>query len=524
MIKNAASDKRYEKKKTNRLLLKYVNKHKHTIRTKSYIMLTDFMEHSSRKVDGQAKAMLVTGSRAHAVLYKQMFDKILADEPESFPFKCLVAFTPFTDKDSGVKYREEKINDIGDADIAETFKKPEYRILIVANKFQVGFDQPLLHTMYVDKRLGGVSAVQTLSRLNRKGPPSKQDTRILDFVNSQKEIRNAFQDYYTETLLDEGVDQQQLYNLRLELEDFAYYLRSDVDEFIDLFIRQKAGSEQLQVVFDRVLTRYELPKELQRKGEDLSEEQLEEKANILNKRIMFRQQLRIYVRQYGFVSQVISYVDVELEKLYLFAKLLLRKLPYEPETLPLEVVEMVDMEKYRQREEENGSISLEEKDGNLKQAGEGGVVPPPPEKKDRLSAIVKELNEKYHFDFEKSDRVIKAVRKVLNKTMILRQHLRIRIPEMQSSGKNFRKGWRMPCWKMPVNFLAFFLGLKMIRHLESFLWVRCLIGLLSSTVLVIRRECVRKVLGMMVIYTCLVKRLTRIVNEKLTCGANAYIL
>lgn len=413
LIKSVTRDKRFEKKKTNRLLLKYINKHEHTIRSKSYIMLTDFMEHSSRKINGQAKAMVVTGSRAHAVLYKNMFDKIIEDEPEFFPFKCLVAFSPFTDKDTGVKYSEEDLNDIGSSDITKAFEKKEYRILIVANKYQVGFDQPLLHTMYVDKKLGGVAAVQTLSRLNRKGPPSKQDTRVLDFINNQIDIQTAFQDYYQETLLDEGVNQQQLYNLRMDLDSYNYYLPGDVVEFVELFVRQKAGSEKLQVVFDRVITRYELPLELQLENDKLSEELQDEKKNLLNRQILFRKQLRTYVRQYGFVSQVITYIDVELEKLYLFAKLLIKKLPYEPETLPLEVVEMVDMEKYRQREEQNGSITLESSDATLEQStgdGSGGGLE---DIKDRLSSIVKELNERYHFDFNESDRVVKAVRERL---------------------------------------------------------------------------------------------------------------
>jgi type I restriction enzyme R subunit len=137
--------------------------------------------------------------------------------PDIFPIKCLVAFTPFTDSETQKKYHEEDLNGIGNADIAEAFKKTEYRFLIVANKYQTGFDQPLLHTMYVDKQLGGVGAVQTLSRINRKGPPGKQDTRLLDFVNTQKDIQAAFQDYYQTTLLDEGSNQQKLENMRHEL-------------------------------------------------------------------------------------------------------------------------------------------------------------------------------------------------------------------------------------------------------------------------------------------------------------------
>ncbi len=419
LVKDAATDKRFEKKKASRLLLKYVNQHQHTILTKSYIMLTDFVEHSFNQIAGQAKAMVVTGSRAHAVLYFREFRRILAEEPETFPFKVLVAFTPFTDKDTGEKYREEELNDIGNTDIAEAFKKPEYRILVVANKYQTGFDQPLLHTMYVDKQLGSVGAVQTLSRLNRKGPKAKQDTRVLDFVNTQEEIQAAFQDYYQTTLLDKGTDQQKLYNMLHELEAMGYYTRGDVDRFIDLFVRQKAGSEKLQEVFNAVLERYALPAKFS--GNDgklleessLSDDLLTEKKELLDKQQQFRKQLRTYVRQYTFVTQIISYVDVELEKLYLFAKLLIKKLPYEPETLPLEVTEMVDMEKYRQQEEENGSITLAAEDGELEQPGGDGQGPQNEPEKDMLEVIVQELNVKFHIDFKEGDRVIQAVKETL---------------------------------------------------------------------------------------------------------------
>jgi type I restriction enzyme, R subunit len=419
LIKGAATDKRFEKKKASRLLLKYVNKHQHTIRTKSYIMLSDFVEHSLNKISGQAKAMVVTGSRAHAVLYFQEFQRILAEEPETFPFKCLVAFTPFTDKDTGLKYREEELNDIGNAEIAEAFNKPEYRFLVVANKYQTGFDQPLLHTMYVDKQLGGVGAVQTLSRLNRKGPPSKEDTRVLDFVNTQQEIQAAFQDYYQTTLLDEGTDKQKLYNMSHELEVMGYYTRGDVERFIDLFVRQKVGSEKLQEIFKPILERYALPgkfygndgKSLDDK--ELSEDALTEKKELQEHRQLFRKRLRAYVRQYTFLTQIITYVDVDLEKLYLFSKLLIKKLPYESETLPLEVVEMVDMKKFRQQEEENGSITLEKQDGELEQPGGDGHGPRHDPERDLLKVIVEELNKKFHIDFKEADRVVKAVKKRL---------------------------------------------------------------------------------------------------------------
>ena len=207
-----------ETAKGRRLLMKHVGKHPHTIESKAKIMLDHFFSKTANKIGGEAKAMVVTSSRAHAVLYKQTFDRLLREDYAG-QTQALVAFSgKVTIKGHDAPYTEGEMNPKDAKDIRAGFKKQKYRILIVANKFQTGFDQPLLHTMYVDKKLGGVATVQTLSRLNRKGPPAKQDTMVLDFVNKQEDIEADFQDYYGQTSLDRGTEPQKLYNMKFEVE------------------------------------------------------------------------------------------------------------------------------------------------------------------------------------------------------------------------------------------------------------------------------------------------------------------
>ncbi|MEN6414698.1 MAG: DEAD/DEAH box helicase family protein [Veillonellales bacterium] len=390
LIENEKADdqKEFEKLKAKRLLVGYVDSHEHAIRKKAHIMLNHFMEKTIHKINGTAKAMVVTRSRAHAVLYKLAFDQIIKEE--GYPIGCLVAFSG-TVEIGGTKYTEESMNGPKAKDISETFKGADYRALIVANKFQTGFDQPLLHTMYVDKKLGGVSTVQTLSRLNRTGPPSKQDTMILDFVNTQEEVQRDFQDYYQATDLDKGTNPTKLYNMKYELEKMGVYTPEDVAQFIELFVGKKLKSEKLQPLFQKIVDERYVRLSREDKG-------------------TFRKELSSYVRQYAFVSQIVTFIDVELEKLYLFAKLLLKQLPYEAETLPRVVAEMVDMDKYRVQEEENGSILLSPEDATLENTSNDGHKGRKEDEKELLQIIVTELNEKFQIEFDEGDRVVNAMK------------------------------------------------------------------------------------------------------------------
>jgi type I restriction enzyme R subunit len=387
---NAEDDKAFEKLKAKRLLLNEVNKHPFAIASKSHMMLNHFMDKTIHKIGGRAKAMLVTSSRAHAVLYKIAFDKIIKEQ--GFDIQTLVAFSGTVEIEPE-KYTEDSMNGPKVKDIAEEFKKPSYKILIVANKFQTGFDQPLLHTMYVDKALGGVATVQTLSRLNRT-TKGKQDTFIIDFVNKHEDIQRDFQNYYQSTVLDQGTDKQKIYNLKYEIEKAEVFTKDQVTHFIELFVRKKVKSEVLSPFFKKIVDEKYLP---------LSDEDKD----------IFRKNVNKYIRQYSFISQIITFIDTDLEKFYLFTKLLFKYLPYEKETLPLEVTQMVDMDKYKIQEEENGSIILNPEDATLENTQGDGHSGKPLEPKEVLEVIVKEINDKYAVELGDDDKVVKEMYEAL---------------------------------------------------------------------------------------------------------------
>lgn len=189
----------------------------------------DFYQHTRHRIGGHAKAMVVTGSRLEAVRYKQSYDRYIGEK--GYPIKSLVAFSGTVEDDQAPEktYTEVVMNNgIKEKELPEAFAKPEYRVLLVAEKYQTGFDQPLLHTMYVDKRIAGIQAVQTLSRLNRTHP-LKEDTFVLDFVNDPDEIQEAFRQYYEGSVMGEEVDPDRLYEVKAELDASGIYLRQEVD-------------------------------------------------------------------------------------------------------------------------------------------------------------------------------------------------------------------------------------------------------------------------------------------------------
>lgn len=211
--KRIEDDPDYPRKKAIALLRSYADLHPHAIRTKTDIMVEHFETQVKDRIGKQAKAMVVTRSRLHAVRYKQMFDRVT--KALKLPWKALVAFSgTVRDPETGLEYTEAGMNGFSENQTAEALKQPENRFLIVAEKFQTGFDQPLLYTMYVDKILSGVNAVQTLSRLNRIYPPDKEDTMVLDFANEADDIQKAFQPYYEATLLTESTDPNKLYDIK----------------------------------------------------------------------------------------------------------------------------------------------------------------------------------------------------------------------------------------------------------------------------------------------------------------------
>lgn len=372
LLKRIEADPRYDKKKAEYLLKSFVELHPHAIGEKVQLMVEHFAAQVQTAIGGKAKAMIVTRSRLHAVRYKLAIDKYI--EERGYPFKALVAFSGTVD-DGGRGYTESGMNGFSEGQTAKTFERPENRFLIVANKFQTGFDQPLLHTMYVDKKLGGVNAVQTLSRLNRTMPPEKTNTIVLDFANEADEIKAAFEPYYVATLLSEQTDPNLLYQLQGQLAAIPVYATADVDAFARIHFNNKATQDQLYSLLASVVTRFQ----------EISEDEQRE----------FRSQLTDYVRLYAFLAQVLTFSDADLEKLYVFARYLRRLIPADREELPREVQQNIDMEAYRLQQTGGGAIVLERRPGVLAPAGTEQSRGNDAEETEALSRIVSELNERF---------------------------------------------------------------------------------------------------------------------------------
>ncbi|MCP9850842.1 RNA-binding domain-containing protein [Cyanobium sp. Morenito 9A2] len=381
LLKKVDDDPRYDKRKAEYLLKSFVELHPHAIGEKVRICVEHFATSVQDQIGGMAKAMVVTRSRLHAVRYKLAIDRYLAER--GYPFKSLVAFSG-TVQDGGKGYTESGMNGLPEAQTASTFEQAEFRFLIVANKFQTGFDQPLLHSMYVDKKLGGVGAVQTLSRLNRTHP-KKAGTLVVDFANEADAIKAAFEPYFEATLLSEATDPNLLYEIETRLADFPVYTPADIHAFAELFFNPKATQDGLYQVLMPLLDHFE--------GLGIDE------------RHEFRSQLTDYVRLYAFLAQVIPFTDADLEKLYQFARYLRRLLPADQLELPLEVQQNIDMESYRIQETSRGAIPLDRGNGVLQPVGTKGPHGPAPEELETLSRIVAELNERFGLNLGPEHRI-----------------------------------------------------------------------------------------------------------------------
>jgi len=381
LLKKIEDDPNYPKRKATALLRSYVDLHPHAITRKAEIILDHFSNEVLHRIGGQAKAMLVTRSRLHAVRYKRTFDRLIKEE--NLPFAALVAFSgEVLDPDLQETFTEGGMNGFSDRQTAAEFNKPENRILIVANKYQTGFNQPLLHTMYVDKKLAGVAAVQTLSRLNRIHP-LKEDTMILDFANDAQEIEKAFAPYYKKTLLDEPTDPNNLYDLRYRLDEYNIYTPDVVQAFGGEYFAPNGNQKNLHAIIRPVVENFG----------DLGRED----------RAVFKRTLRQFVNLYAFLSQIITFQDVALEKYYQFARFLRKALPKENERLPVDILENIDMDSYRIQETSSGKVMINA-DGTLKQV-EDGPRHPNPEEKAPLSEIIHYINENFGTDFTDEDKL-----------------------------------------------------------------------------------------------------------------------
>jgi len=393
LAKKAVDDPNVERKKAARALSQFLKTHPHNIGQKTIVMVEHFNSFTRHKIGGHAKAMVVTGSRLEAVRYKQEFDKYIKEK--NYPIKSLVAFSG-TVEDSKVPektYTEVEMNDgLKEKELPATFAKPDYRVLLVAEKYQTGFDQPLLHTMYVDKRLAGIQAVQALSRLNRTHP-LKDDTFVLDFVNDPAEIQEAFRQYYEGSVMGEEVDPDKLYEVKADLDATSIYLQTEIDEFSRVFFapkrRQSPGDHKIMnAVLDQAVARF---KQLQ----DAEEEEAE----------LWRGKLQAFRNLYGFLSQVIPYQDSDLEKLFTYLRHLALKLPKRKSGPGYQFDEEVELDYYRLQKISEGSISLNEGyakplDGP-REVGSGLVR----EEQVSLSRLIDIINERFGGELNEADQL-----------------------------------------------------------------------------------------------------------------------
>ena len=393
LLKACEDDPNVERKKAARALGRFMNLHPHNIAQKTEVMVEHFQAVTRHKIGGRAKAMVVTGSRLEAVRYKQSFDRYI--QQKGYAIKSLVAFsgTVVDDKLADVSYTEPGMNQgISEKELPEKFAAQEYQVLLVAEKYQTGFDQPLLHTMFVDKRLAGIQAVQTLSRLNRIHP-LKEDTFVLDFVNDREEIREAFKIYYEGAEMGEEVDPARMYVIKGELDASGTYLDEEVARFSAVYFKPKRRQSALDhqtmnAALDPAVSRFTV-----RRNDD------EEAAE------NWRGKVQAFLNLYGFLSQVIPYQDSDLERLYVFLRHLAAKLPRRKSGPAYQFDAEVLLEYYRLQKISEGAISLQ--DGEAQrldgptEVGSGLVREQPVP----LSQLIDVVNERFGTDFNQADQL-----------------------------------------------------------------------------------------------------------------------
>jgi type I restriction enzyme R subunit len=393
LLKACEDDPNVERKQAARALARFMKLHPHNIAQKTEVMVEHFQAVTRHKIGGRAKAMVVTDSRLAAVRYKQSFDRYIQDK--GYPIKTLVAFsgTVQDDKLPEVSYTEEGMNHgIREKELPEKFATTEYQVLLVAEKYQTGFDQPLLHTMFVDKRLAGIQAVQTLSRLNRTHP-LKEDTFVLDFVNDPAEIRAAFKVYYEGAEIGEAVDPARLYQIQAELDASGIYLAEEVERFCKVYFtpkeRQSAADHQaMNATLDPAVQRFAVLRD-----EDEGEAEL------------WRSKHQAFRNLYGFLSQIIPYQDSDLERLYVYLRHLGAKLPRRRGGPAYQFDEDIWLEYYRLQKISEGSIDLRQGyaqrlDGPS-EVGSGLVREQPIS----LSRLIDIVNEQFGTDFNQADQL-----------------------------------------------------------------------------------------------------------------------
>jgi type I restriction enzyme R subunit len=389
LVKKVESDPEFDTKRAKKKLRRYVESHDHAIRLKAEIMVDHFHEQvlALNKIGGEARAMVVTSGIERAIQYFHAIRDYLAERKSRY--QAIVAFSGEHEY-GGVNVTEASLNGFPSSHIAEKIQEEPYRFLICADKFQTGYDEPLLHTMYVDKQLSGIKAVQTLSRLNR-AHPKKHDVFVLDFMNDAETIRKGFADYYRTTILAEETDPNKLHDLKAALDEHQVYAAARLDEFATLYL-SGADRDQLDPILDACVADYR--------------ERLDEDGQV-----DFKGKAKAFLRTYGFLSSILPYTNAEWEKLSIFLTFLVPKLPAPvEEDLSKGILEAIDMDSYRVEKRAVARIQLPDADAEIEPVpASGGGYRAQPEL-DRLSNILKTFNDQFgNITWSDADRVHKLI-------------------------------------------------------------------------------------------------------------------
>lgn len=372
LVKKIESDPEFDTRKAQKKLRRYVESNEHAIRLKAEIMVDHFRDSvlAARKIGGQARAMVVTSGIERAIQYYHAISDYLAEIKS--PYKAIVAFSGEHEY-KGRKVNEAMLNGFPSSKIADEIQNDPYRFLICADKFQTGYDEPLLHTMYVDKMLSGIKAVQTLSRLNR-AHPKKYDTFVLDFMNDAKTIELSFADYYRTTVLSEETDPNKLHDLKDALDGYQVYTVEQIQDFVALYLGG-ADRDKLDPILDACVAEYR--------------ENLDEDGQV-----DFKGKAKAFTRTYGFLASILPYTNAEWEKLSILLTFLISKLPApKEEDLSKGIIEAIDMDSYRVEKRATMKIALADQDAEIEPVPTSGGGHKAEPELDRLSNILKSFNE-----------------------------------------------------------------------------------------------------------------------------------
>ena len=389
LAKTVEDDPLFDANKAQKKLRRYVESHEHAIREKAEIMVDHFHAQviGHRKIGGHARAMVITNGIERAIQYFHAFRDYLKERKS--PYAPIVAFSGEHEY-GGKKVTEATLNGFPSSQIPDKVQQDPYRFLIVADKFQTGYDEPLLHTLYVDKALSGIKAVQTLSRLNR-AHPQKHDTFVLDFYNDSETIQKSFEPYYRTTILSDETDPNKLHDLKSDLDGYQVYSQAQIDDLVGLYLNG-ADRDKLDPILDACVATY---------NADLDEDG----------QVDFKGKAKAFVRTYGFLASILPYSNADWEKLSIFLNFLIPKLPApKEEDLSRGILEAIDMDSYRVEVKTSLKIGLPDQDAEIGPVPTTGGGRKPEPELDQLSNIIKAFNDQFgNIDWKDGDKIRKVI-------------------------------------------------------------------------------------------------------------------